>query len=48
VYGASSDKPIVIDISVSGGSIYGGWDWYYYPVSFNYKEWRFNEIEKEG
>ena len=31
----------------SGGSIYGGWDWYFKPISFNYEEWRFNKIKEE-
>ena len=32
----------------AGGSAYGGWDWYFDPISFNYKEWKFNTIKKEG
>ena len=25
-------------------SLYAGWDWYFSPISFNFKEWKFNKI----
>lgn len=27
-----------------GTSAYAGWDWYFIPISFNFKEGKFNKI----
>ena len=31
----------------SSASLYGGWDWYFKPISFNYEKWKFNETKEE-
>ena len=31
----------------SSASLYGGWDWYFKSISFNYEKWKFNKIKEE-
>ena len=31
----------------SSASLYGGWDGYFDPISFNYEKWKFNKIKEE-
>ena len=31
----------------TSASLYGGWDWYFGPISFNYERWEFNKIQEE-
>ena len=31
----------------TSASLYGGWDWYFDPISFNYERWEFNKIQEE-
>ena len=31
----------------SSASLYGGWDWYFDPISFNYERWEFNKKQEE-
>ena len=32
----------------TSASLYGGWDWYFDPISFNYERWEFNKKTRGG